>query len=139
MSDPTNDRGIDPYLSHTSYVDRTPETRTDALVPSQKPSRKEQPPDVLAQWQRLLNHKRAPNGLLWQPVRCTKHEGEDGIGGCGRFLHSEGVLIGCLRIRCPNCGKPNIVEINRIGEPQDLIEYAMERGLVNKTIGGKGE
>lgn len=87
---------------------QTPERNT------QKPPR-ELPPEHQA----VLDQVLAPNGLAWRKFQCER---------CGYHLVDDGVLLGCLRKKCPNCKYPNVVEINRVGE-QELMEYmARKRG-----------
>lgn len=72
--------------------------------------------------QLILSRTLAPNGLAWREINCQR---------CGHHLGDDGILIGCYRKKCPKCKFPNIIEVNRVGEQQELEDYYGERGKDN--------
>lgn len=72
----------------------------------------------------IMTRTLALNGLAYRDFRCK---------ACNYHLADEGILLGCLRKRCPRCKVPNEIEVNRVGEEQ-LMEYvATRRSMQEQT------
>jgi phage FluMu protein Com len=64
--------------------------------------------------QAVLSRRLAPNGLAYREINCVR---------CGYHLVDDGILIGCVRKKCPKCKFPNEIEINRVGEQEELEQF----------------
>lgn len=79
---------------------------------------------IPAQHQAILDATHAPNGLLYNPVKCQ---------ACGHHICDEGVLLGVLRKKCSACKFPNVQLINRLAGEDELRERVRDEGVSEST------